>query len=178
MYTVKDWKFIKCVNPHSYNPKWTLHQFLKFSESKVENCQQVLTCNFKSPATRHLSGRVMGPTCEQPSVPGGDILQSQRVNFVSNFQLHVLRVFEFRIALHPGIYKVYRKVPKFSDRQVWANSVDPDQTAPRAVWSGSTLFAIPSPSFGCISLWKIHMSQIFGLLQYIFRVSEFLGVLR
>ena len=25
----------------------------------------------------------------------------------------------------------YRNVPKFSDRQVWANSVDPDQTAPR-----------------------------------------------
>ena len=25
----------------------------------------------------------------------------------------------------------YRNVPKFSDRQVWANSADPDQTAPR-----------------------------------------------
>ena len=24
----------------------------------------------------------------------------------------------------------YRNVPKFLDRQVWANSVDPDQTAP------------------------------------------------
>ena len=24
----------------------------------------------------------------------------------------------------------YRNVPKFSDRQVWANSADPDQTAP------------------------------------------------
>ena len=30
---------------------------------------------------------------------------------------------------------------KFLDRQVWANSVDPDQIAPLAVWSGSTLFA-------------------------------------
>ena len=39
---------------------------------------------------------------------------------------------------------------KFSDRQVWANSADPDQTAPR---SGSTLFAIPAASFGCITLW-------------------------
>ena len=29
------------------------------------------------------------------------------------------------------------------DRYAWANSADPDQTAPRgAVWSGSTLFAI------------------------------------
>ena len=56
----------------------------------------------------------------------------------------------------------YRTDPKFSDRQVWANSVDLDQTAPRqavwsgstlfaiAVWSGSTLFAIQSASFGCI----------------------------
>ena len=25
----------------------------------------------------------------------------------------------------------YRNDPKFSDRQVWANSADPDQTAPR-----------------------------------------------
>ena len=35
---------------------------------------------------------------------------------------------------------VYRNDPKFSDRYAWANSADPDQTAPRgAVWSGSTL---------------------------------------
>ena len=43
--------------------------------------------------------------------------------------------------------------PKFSDGQVQANSVDPDQTASRgAVWSGATLFAIPSAAFGCITL--------------------------
>ena len=42
----------------------------------------------------------------------------------------------------------YCNDPKFSDRYAWANSADPDQTAPRgAVWSGSTLFAIPSASF-------------------------------
>ena len=40
----------------------------------------------------------------------------------------------------------YRNDPKFSDRQAWANSVDPDQTAPR-------LFAISSASFGCFTLW-------------------------
>ena len=27
-------------------------------------------------------------------------------------------------------FEVYRNVSKFSDRQVWANSADPDQTAP------------------------------------------------
>ena len=27
----------------------------------------------------------------------------------------------------------YRKVPKFSDRQVWANNADPDQTAPQGL---------------------------------------------
>ena len=33
---------------------------------------------------------------------------------------------------------------KASDKMRYANSVDPDQTAPEgAVWSGSTLFAIP-----------------------------------
>ena len=61
--------------------------------------------------------------------------------------------------LSSGYHKVnmgqnYRNDPKFSDRYAWANSADPDQTAPRgAVWSGSTLFAIPSASFGLISLW-------------------------
>ena len=34
--------------------------------------------------------------------------------------------------------------PKFSDKQVWANSADPDQTAPL---SGSALFAIPFALF-------------------------------
>ena len=28
---------------------------------------------------------------------------------------------------------IYCNVPKFSDRYAWANSVDPDQTAPRVV---------------------------------------------
>ena len=60
----------------------------------------------------------------------------------------------FEVFTCPLIGTVYRNVPKFSDRQVWVNSVDPDQTAPRgAVWSGSTLFAIPSASFGLIALW-------------------------
>ena len=40
----------------------------------------------------------------------------------------------------------YHNNVKFSDGQVWANSKDPDQTAP----SGSTLFAILSASFGHI----------------------------
>ena len=44
--------------------------------------------------------------------------------------------------------------PKFLDRLVLANRVDPDQTTPRgAIWSGSTLFAIPSLPFGHITLW-------------------------
>ena len=41
-------------------------------------------------------------------------------------------------------WRYYCNDPKFSDRQVWANSADPDKTAPtEADWSGSTLFAIP-----------------------------------
>ena len=47
----------------------------------------------------------------------------------------------------------YRKDPKFSDRYVWANSADTDQTAPRSSPIRSTLFAIPSASFGLIILW-------------------------
>ena len=71
----------------------------------------------------------------------------------------------------------------------WANSVDPDQTAPReAAWSGSTLFAMEQSDLGlhCLPFYlhrldaffyEKSMSQILGLLQYIFWVSEFLGVL-
>ena len=39
-------------------------------------------------------------------------------------------------------------IPKFSDRQVWANSVDTHQIAPEI---GITLFVIPSACFGHIS---------------------------
>ena len=47
------------------------------------------------------------------------------------------------------IWNDYGKCPKnsntkVSDKMTYANSADPDQTAPEgAVWSGSTLFAIP-----------------------------------
>ena len=70
----------------------------------------------------------------------------------------------------------YRNDPKFSDRYAWANSSDPDQTAPTgAVWSGPTLFAIPSASFGLITLWYSHKVQILEWLQQIFWVFEYLG---
>ena len=51
-----------------------------------------------------------------------------------------------------------RNDPKFSDRQVWANSADPDQTAPRgAVWSESSLFAIPFAGFltKYLQVWRL-----------------------
>ena len=38
---------------------------------------------------------------------------------------------------------------KVSDKMAYANSLDPDRTAPKgAVWSGSRLFAIPPSSLG------------------------------
>ena len=43
----------------------------------------------------------------------------------------------------------------------------------RAVWSGSTLFAIPSASFGCITLRKSHLVQLLGWLQQIFGCPKF-----
>ena len=44
-----------------------------------------------------------------------------------------------------------------------------------AVWSGSTLFAILSASFGLITLWQSHKVQILEWLKQIFWVSEYLG---
>ena len=52
-----------------------------------------------------------------------------------------------------------RNDPKISDILAWVNTVDPDQTAPRLEF---TLFAIPSASFGLITLWKSHIVQILG----------------
>ena len=49
-----------------------------------------------------------------------------------------------------GAIIMYRNDPKFSDKQVWTNSVDPDQTAPR----GSTLFAISSASLDALRYGK------------------------
>ena len=73
----------------------------------------------------------------------------------------------------------YRNVPKFSDRQVWANNVDPDWTAPRgAFWSGSTLFAILSTSFWANSSVVKRFCSNFRIFTAIFRVSKFLGFLR
>ena len=65
--------------------------------------------------------------------------------------------------------------PKFSDRYAWTNSADPDQIAPRgAVWSGSTLFAIPSAPFGHITLLRATLFK-FGVITAIFWVSAILG---
>ena len=43
------------------------------------------------------------------------------------------------------------------NRQAWTNRVDPDQTAPKgAVWSGSTLFAIPL-AHGLVQVLELHL---------------------
>ena len=61
---------------------------------------------------------------------------------------------------------------------IW-NSADQDQTAPRgAVWSGSSLFAIPFASFGQIILWFGLFVWVLGSLQQSFLASENLGTLQ
>ena len=49
---------------------------------------------------------------------------------VRSHKLHATGLCKNKVTI---IYFVllYRNDPKFSDRQVWANSADPDQTAPR-----------------------------------------------
>ena len=44
-------------------------------------------------------------------------------------------------------------VPKFSDKRVWANSVDPDQTEEQSDQGLHSLFAIPLVLFGYITLY-------------------------
>ena len=62
-----------------------------------------------------------------------------------------------------GLYQnvgIYCNDPKISDRHVWANSVDPDQTARAAVSLGSTTFAILTACFGHVALWENQIVQI------------------
>ena len=65
----------------------------------------------------------------------------------------------------------YHNNPKVLDRQVWTNSVDPEKTQSE-VWSGSTLFAIQSASFGRITLWEPPCSNLW-LITAAFCVSDF-----
>ena len=68
----------------------------------------------------------------------------------------------------------YRNFPKFqTDR-----SGQTVQTQIRLLLLGSTLFAMPSASFGCITLRKRHLVKILEWLQQNFWVSEYLGNLR
>ena len=64
--------------------------------------------------------------------------------------------------------------PKYLNRQVWPNSVDPNQTAQyRAVWSWSTLFAIPFASLVTRLYGKPHCDN-FRIITADVWVSEFL----
>ena len=63
----------------------------------------------------------------------------------------------------------YRKCPKIlhtkvADKMAYANSADPDQTAPSGVvWSGSKLFAIPLSiqRYNCINS-KIYVKTVWN----------------
>ena len=72
---------------------------------------------------------------------------------------------------------IYCNDPNYLDRQVWANSVDPDQAATEgAVWSGSTLFAIPSTSIAHTSILFKDSSFFFSGVSWIFfNFSDFYG---
>ena len=60
-------------------------------------------------------------------------------------------------------------------RQIWSNSVDPDQTAPAGpVRSGSTPFAILSASFGCITVWFSRVvAQFIVNSDFSLRITDF-----
>ena len=79
------------------------------------------------------------------------------------------------VDISKGFYnKGYLDDPIYSDRQVWANSVDPAQTAPKqAVPSGSALFAFPD-----LYLFDKCMISKFKIIVAIFWVSEYLGFLQ
>ena len=70
----------------------------------------------------------------------------------------------------------YRNVPMFSDRQVWANSADPDQTAPSLIRVYTVCNSL------CI-FWMHYSKErpscsTFRVITANFWVSEILGFLR
>ena len=76
------------------------------------------------------------------------LISWKRMYFLPKYQIYSGAVMTSKTFHYPND-------PKFSDRQVWANRVDQDQTRGAvqsdqgwAVWSGSTLFAIPTALFG------------------------------
>ena len=64
-----------------------------------------------------------------------------------------------------------------NDPKFLANSADPGQTAPRAVWSGSSLFAIPFASSRGIRPWYNLFVWLLECLQQRFLASQNLGTL-
>ena len=67
----------------------------------------------------------------------------------------------------------YRNFPKFSDRQVWANSVDPDQSLIKVYTVCNSVYVFWANSY----VVKQFCSN-FRIITAIFWVSEFLGFLR
>ena len=71
------------------------------------------------------------------------------------------------------VHRSYRNDPKFSDRQVWANSVDPDQTADQHLdclpfcifWTHYSMVKQPCPNFRVITA-NVWMSELLGVLRY------------
>ena len=82
----------------------------------------------------------------------------------------------FSVSKFLGILQ-YCNDPKFSDRQVWTNSADPDQTAPR-----SSLIRVYTACQSVCIFWthsvvKWYYSN-FGIITAFFLMSEFFGFLR
>ena len=58
----------------------------------------------------------------------GAILNISKKQFETETLKHVMDCF---LRTGDSFFTLYRNDPKFSDRYAWANSADPDQTAPR-----------------------------------------------
>ena len=74
-----------------------------------------------------------GTTDNIATVPSPLSLSSARLYGTATLSDFRIITGVFLVSRYLGIlrYVCYRNFPKFSDSQVWANSVDPDQIAPR-----------------------------------------------
>ena len=83
------------------------------------------------------------------------------------------------ISVLPAFYRTYHNDPKYLDRQIWANSADPDQTAPRRV--SSSLIRVYTVCHSLCIIW-MHYSKLkppcltFRMIKVIFWVSEFFWI--
>ena len=130
---------------------------------------------------------IVEPTCSK------FIVITANFSSVRNFRIFTVlvhyffhQIFSPSSQLKVWSYRNYRNDPKFSDRYAWANSADPDQTAPRLirvytvchsvciVWTHYSMVEPHSSNFRVITtnFWGVRIFRKFTVMILSFRMNR------